>query len=265
MRAAGCAGCVWLTLMASAPYRIVPLGTGGWFAADGRETACVLVVAGEDALLLDAGSGLRRLVTQPDLLAGVARLHVVLSHFHVDHTSGLAALPALNLHAGIWGPGRWLYRIPTQRILAPLMSPPLSPSAPHEFGSVHELVSGEQAIGPFRVRARAQTLHYAPTVALRVDDRLGYVTDTGYERQTADLVAGVQLLLHEAWSADGSGDRERFSATAREAAVTAAAAGAERLVLIHIDPRLDSTAPLLEAARAVFPATELGEDGRSLS
>jgi ribonuclease BN (tRNA processing enzyme) len=250
--------------MLASTHRVTLLGTGGWFPSDRRETACVLVVAGEDALLLDAGSGMRRLISQPQLLDGVARLHIVLSHFHVDHIAGLAVLPAIRLHAGIWGPGRWLYDTPTAEILAPLMRPPLSPSAAHEFGSVHELAAGSQAIGPFTLRARAQSLHYAPTAGFRVDDRLAYVTDTGFERDTAALVAGVPLLLYEAWSVDRASGDERFSATAREAATIAAEAGAGQLVLIHIDPRLGDPDRLLDAARAVFEPAELGEDGRVL-
>jgi ribonuclease BN (tRNA processing enzyme) len=71
------------------------LGTGGWMPTDRRETACYALRDGADLLVLDAGTGFRRLVTDPALLEGVERLHVVLTHFHLDHTAGLVCLPAL--------------------------------------------------------------------------------------------------------------------------------------------------------------------------
>jgi glyoxylase-like metal-dependent hydrolase (beta-lactamase superfamily II) len=77
-----------------------------------RETTCVLVRDGARALVLDAGSGLRRLVDEPTLLDGVARLDVVLTHFHLDHVCGLAYTPALPLRPTLWAPGRWLYDTP---------------------------------------------------------------------------------------------------------------------------------------------------------
>ena len=70
------------------------LGSAGWFAARGRETTCVLVRDDEAALLLDAGTGLQRLVGS-DLLDGVASLDIVLTHFHLDRVAGLNAVPAL--------------------------------------------------------------------------------------------------------------------------------------------------------------------------
>lgn len=45
------------------------LGTGGWLPTDERETACMYVRSGPDVLLLDAGTGARRLITEPALLA----------------------------------------------------------------------------------------------------------------------------------------------------------------------------------------------------
>jgi ribonuclease BN (tRNA processing enzyme) len=44
--------------------------------------------------------------------------------------------------------------------------------------------------------------------------------------------------------------------------VIAAAAGVERLLLLHVNPELDDEEPLLRYARPAFAATELGRDGR---
>jgi glyoxylase-like metal-dependent hydrolase (beta-lactamase superfamily II) len=78
---------------------------------------------GEHGLLLDAGTGARRLLTDSDLVDGVTALDVVLTHFHLDHVCGLLYLPALLTlcelegHPRVWAPGRWLYDTPSAELL----------------------------------------------------------------------------------------------------------------------------------------------------
>ena len=43
------------------------LGGGGWFPAHGRHTASALVRDGAHAILIDAGTGISRLVESPEL------------------------------------------------------------------------------------------------------------------------------------------------------------------------------------------------------
>src|SRR5438309_8187438 len=102
------------------------LGAGGWFPAHGRHTACALLRDGPNAVLIDAGTGVGRLVERPDLLAGVEQLDIVLTHFHLDHVAGLAYLPALERSYGttLWGPGRLLYEAPTEAVLSRLSHEP---------------------------------------------------------------------------------------------------------------------------------------------
>src|SRR2546422_11533633 len=87
------------------------LGGGGWFPAQGRQTACALLRLGDAAILIDAGTGVGRFAERPELLDGVRRLDILLTHFHLDHVCGLAYLPSLNRceETMIWGPGSLLY------------------------------------------------------------------------------------------------------------------------------------------------------------
>src|SRR5206468_3540690 len=102
-------------------------GSGGGIPSSARETACLFVRDGDSGLLLDAGSGLRRLRDDPALLEGIERVDVVLTHFHFDHVCGLPVLGWLPVEAAIWAPGRWLYDRPSADILASLRRPPISP------------------------------------------------------------------------------------------------------------------------------------------
>ena len=233
---------------------------------DRRETACVYVRDGADLLLLDAGTGMRRLVTEPQLLDGVERLHVVLTHFHLDHTVGLIALPALRSIPvrEVWAPGRLVGRTPAGELVRRLLAPPfLAASADDVDGemltAVHEL-EGEAAVGPFRIETRLQPLHNGPTLALRVNGELAYCTDTAYDRDNAAFARGARVLLHEAFHAADETE-DRMHSAAGEAARIAAGAGVERLILVHVSPKPGADEGLADFARARFAATEIGRDG----
>src|SRR5580704_4072393 len=105
------------------------LGGGGWFPAHGRHTACALLRMGDEAIMIDAGTGVSRLIERPELLDGVETLDIVLTHFHLDHVVGLAYLPAIGLctQTTVWGPGKLLYDRPTFDLLARLTHEPIHP------------------------------------------------------------------------------------------------------------------------------------------
>jgi ribonuclease BN (tRNA processing enzyme) len=244
--------------------RISILGSGGGAPSAARETSCILIRAGSRALLLDMGTGARRLLTDPSLLKGAGELHVVLTHFHFDHVCGLPFLPWLRVSAAIWAPGRWLYEMESEDILDPLRRPPVAPDDLTDAYPINELSPRGQVIAGFEVRASPQPRHWAPTVGLRIDDDLAYVTDTPYEASSSDLAEGVTHLLHEAWSSSRAPIYPDRDATAADAARVALEARAKDLTLIHINPALDDLAVLLDDARETFQRVALGEDGLTL-
>jgi ribonuclease BN (tRNA processing enzyme) len=243
------------------------LGSGGWIPTTKRETCCTFLRKDSQALLLDAGTGVHRLLEQPELLAGVGRLNVVLTHFHVDHIVGLSYLPALSLPEPptIWGPGQLLAGGSTRSILERLLSPPIF-SAPLRTiaGDVLEIPK-ERAfeVGPFSMSIRIQELHAGSTVALRIGDDLTYCTDTGPDPGNVGFASGSRVLLHEAWYARESSDDGNHSAGG-DAGRIAREAGVDHLVLIHINP-LEASDEALEASAArEFPATRVGVDLEAL-
>ena len=234
--------------------------------SDTRETACVYLRDGEHVLLLDAGTGLRRLVTEPRLLDGVHRLSIVLSHFHLDHTTGLVCVPALRHVAAreVWPPGRLLAGVSAAEIVHRLLGPPFlfASSADVTDGmltGIHEL-DGEVEIGSFRLQTRVQPLHNGLTLALKVNGELAYCTDTAYDEENAAFARGARLLLHEAFHAADETE-DRIHSAAGEAARLAAAAGVERLVLVHVHPLLEADDELLRFAQPRFAAAVVARDG----
>ncbi len=233
---------------------------------DRRETACVYIRDGSDVLLLDAGTGMRRLQTDPDLLEGVSALHIALTHFHLDHVAGLVGLPGLAHleRRELWAPGRVVAGAPADAVVHRLLGPPFLAATPGHVTSqlltqIHEL-TGDAEIGPFRVQTRVQPHHAGPTLAFKVRGDLAYCTDTAFDAANADFVRGATVLLHEAFHPTDSTEDTMHSASG-EAARIAAMAGVDRLVICHVSPLLTDEEALLAPARARFAASEVGVDG----
>ncbi len=222
---------------------LIPLGTNGYFPSFGRETMAFLVLADELALLLDAGTGVGRLA-EPELAGRLAgrRLEVVLSHYHLDHVVGLAALPALwsgpvRLHA----PAAPLVDAEARAALDRLLAPPLFPHRLEEMPSIEVLpYCGERLrLGPLELRLRRQR-HPGGSVGMRLGDALAYVTDTELESGTIDLARGVDTLLHEVWFDEAQAAAPGFAARGHSwsggVAGLADRAAVRRLAPVHHHP-----------------------------
>ncbi len=247
---------------------LVILGGGGWFPAHGRHTACALLRDGDAAILIDAGTGTSRLVENPSLLAGVERLDIVLTHFHLDHVAGLAYLPAAGLahETTVWGPGATLYGTPTKELLAPLAHEPFHPvSLEQQEIEVRDLPAGEIELAGVRIDTRRQDRHSAPTLGLRFGDALAWITDTAYDPDSARFAHGVGTLAHEAWFTSDAPRNPDVHSSATQAAETAARAEVERLLLIHLPPFRADLADLACEAQSTVPRAVLAEDGCDVS
>jgi len=92
--------------------------------------------------------------------------------------------------------------------------------------------------------------------------RIAFCTDTRPCDAAIELARDADLLIHEATYANDHANeaRERFHATAEEAAHVAVAANARRLVLTHISARYDDTSVLQAEAAAIFSPVEIASD-----
>lgn len=261
--------------------RLSLLGTQGWIPTETRETTCFAVEDDRRLLLFDAGTGFRRLVTPPfrRLLEGRTEIHLLLTHYHLDHVCGLAYLPAvladrrLTVHA----PAAALTGVDPREALADLIRQPYNPRPWDDLAGValEELRAGDNDVAGHRVRVRAQK-HSDTSVAYRLDDALVVATDTMADPATTEFAEGAAVLLHEAWYVgEGPGAnvpealRPGYAAHSEALAVAklAAAADVGRLVLIHLNPLDDEAAytAMAAAARAVFAATDVWPDGSLIS
>jgi ribonuclease BN (tRNA processing enzyme) len=236
------------------------LGSGGFVPTGRRETSSLLLLPGDEdaAVVVDAGTGLRRLVTDPGLLQGREELHVVLTHFHIDHITGLPYLTELVADHRIWvhGPGAALYGTTTFAILGRIFTHPVMPVGLIELGvEVRDLWPGEVEIGGLPLRARRQECHTDPTLGLRLGDDLTWCTDTEADPRNAELAEGCRVLCHDAWGPPAAPGHP----TPAEAAQVAVDAGVERLVLIHVPPNADEDRMRAQAGE-VHPHVTVGTD-----
>lgn len=218
--------------------------------------------------MIDAGTGVSRLIERPELLEGCETLDIVLSHFHLDHIAGLAYLPALDLcdETRVWGPGQLLYETHTFDVLDQLTHEPVHPVPLEQQDiEVRELSGKEFELGGMRVAVRRQDRHTAPTLAFRFDDQLTWITDTAYDPDSAAFAAGSQLLAHEAWFVSDRPRNETIHSSAAQAAQVAVDADVQRLLLIHLPPFQESVEELVLEAQAAAPLAESAAEGMGLA
>jgi len=182
----------------------------------GGNTSCVEVrLASGDAIVLDAGTGMRPLgvAMQDDMPAG---LHVMLSHLHLDHLQGLGFFRPLfmpGVDIDLWGPASPVQHL-AERI-AMYISPPLFPVHLDDVPSTlrfHDAPEIEVAIGSAKVRAALVT-HQGPTVGYRIEDEGrvfvylpdhepapgGSLRDIPADWMSGNEIAhGADVLLHDA-------------------------------------------------------------------
>ena len=245
--------------------RMTVLGSGGWIPTSSRQTSCYLITSGTEALVFDAGTGLGALHIDPSLLDGVQTVTIVLSHFHLDHVTGLGFVSARGLggrELTIAGPGALSYGQPTRAIVeAQLLASPLQTASPVASARWAELGWDTLGFAGHEVETWEQIRHTLPSAGFRIGDRIAYCTDTEFDPETIARTAGVSTLLHEAWE---PADAERGHSSGEEAARIAVEAGVSRLLLTHNHPLPGVPELTAAAAQAVFATAMSATDGAVL-
>lgn len=223
----------------------------------GGNTPCVEVRLRDGTLLvLDAGTGIRPLGVQlaPAL---PRRIHLLLTHLHLDHLQGLGFFPPLwnpEVEVHVWGPPSPVHSLEAR--IEKYLSPPLFPVRLSELSSrvaFHDVPEEPWRIGGARVTAEP-VAHQGPTVGYRIEENghaLAYIPDhePARGRDLAELqpewisgcgvAEGADVLLHDAqYTEEEYAERVGWGHSSIPQAVTfARLAGARHLVLFHHDPQ----------------------------
>ncbi len=251
----------------------VPVHTPA-FAAYGGATSCVLVKAGDETFILDAGTGLRG----DRLSAFAAKPHftMLISHAHADHLMGFP------IFSPLFDP-RWsgdVFLRPRNGLdaraqIEALMSPPLWPvrtdalRADVRFRDVPDAFSvGDVTVEALDVRHPGGCTAYKLT---RNGVSLVYATDFEAGEDEADFVrfAGdCTLLLLDAQYTPEEYTRTRGfgHSTAERAAALAGECGAKNTIFIHHDPnRTDDILTAWDRAWTEgHPSMHFGREGEEV-
>jgi phosphoribosyl 1,2-cyclic phosphodiesterase len=221
----------------------------------GGNTSCVeVMLEDEAAVVLDAGTGIRALGL--DLVRrGTRRIHLFLTHLHLDHLEGLRFFAPLwdeQVTLEVWGPRSPVVSL-RERIMR-AFSPPLFPL---DFRDVparvvfHDLPAEPWRGGGVSLFSDL-VLHPGPTLGFRLEtgrSSLAYLPDhepalAGIEGRSRDwisggaLAAGADVVLHDAQYLHQEYDAKIGwgHSSVDHAVAFCHAVDARRLVLFHHEP-----------------------------
>ena len=262
-------------------------GVRGSIASPGPETAevggntsCVEVRCGSTRIILDAGTGVRKL-GDALLTEGPVRATLLLSHLHWDHIQGLPFFVPAYLPSSRLSVVGCTHGVGTLReTLATQMAAPNFPVRLDELGAeiaCREVRHGEAFdVGDVKVRV-AKLNHPGGVLAYRLEHEgrsLVYATDTEHyacvDPTLRALAEGADVLIYDSQYTPDEyrGDRGRSRvgwghSTYVAGAELARAAGVGTYVLFHHDPqRTDAgVAEMERAARDLFPGSVAAREG----
>ena len=223
----------------------------------GGNTSCVEVSLDDGTILvLDAGTGIRRLGFEL-VDRGMRKIHLFLTHLHLDHLEGLRFFAPLwdeRVELDIWGPPS--HQLSLGERVARAFSPPLFPVELRDVPATvtfHDVPREPWTIDHASLVAHL-VVHPGPTVGYRIETRsasFAYLPDHEPAlagaiagRSTdwisgASLASGVDALVHDAqYFEDEYEERIGWGhSSVADAVAFTRAAGAGRLVLFHHEPR----------------------------
>jgi ribonuclease BN (tRNA processing enzyme) len=231
---------------------LIVLGASGSFAGPHGPCSGYLVRSGDTTVWLDCGNGTFGHLQE---YCDVEKLDaVVVTHEHPDHCVDIYGLHVL-MRYGLEREGLPVY--------APEgLSEHLGSLVGGDWGGAfawHEIhADARTEIGPLALRF-SRTDHPPPTYAVELVSngrRLVYTSDTGPDWSVGAFAYGADLVLSEStYLADDKPVDIHLSA--REAGKAAREAGARRLMLTHLWPRLDPKAVVEEGSEAFGEAVTL--------
>lgn len=253
--------------------KIVFLGTNGWYTNQIGNTACILIDYTEGYIILDAGNGIYKI---DEYIKEEKPISLFISHFHLDHVSGLHTLGKFEFYQGIdvyVGEGR-------KKDFETLVNPPytigFNPSPRNILNlktqiRLHELSEGNHNV-PFPVTV-VELFHAYRNHGYRFvleGKTIAYSGDCGVSKESNKLAEQSNVLIYEcSFAEDKPSARVWGHVTPEQAARVAKDCEVEKLILTHFDPTeyptLESRADTERRAKRIFPATIVAKDDFTIS
>ena len=249
---------------------IVFLGTGSGMSTRRAHTAIAMGCPDGTTLLLDGSSGNSAL--RNGEAAGIRALdydHVLLSHDHQDHLSGLMFIQGRRSHEtpdesplSIYGSALGLDGLRKAAIAGRV--PDIRDGAAYNHGGRQvmrwqDVARGHKLeLGPDTVAWSFDVDHIPGSIGWRIESggvSVVFSGDTTYSRGLVEAAQGADLLIHEALATDAAHEAvaSRLHSTSGDAARSAVQASVKQLIVTHIDNGFhEDQTPLLEDAASHY-------------
>ncbi len=252
--------------------KITFLGTNGWYSSPTGDTPCVLIETKDRYIILDAGNGMYKL---DRYIREDKPISLFISHFHIDHTSGLHTLAKFDFKQGIdvyVGQGR-------SRDFKTLVHPPFTIGyEPHPKNiaqlktpiRLHELSEEGESI-PFFAQALPQHHAYIDHgYRLELEGKIiAYTGDCGLTEKVKPLAENADILISECSNKQTDSPDIWGHLDPMLAAQIAKEGKVKQLILTHFSPAayptLDEREEALAKAKEIFPNTIAATDGMEFS
>ncbi|MCR4305945.1 MAG: MBL fold metallo-hydrolase [Candidatus Daviesbacteria bacterium] len=234
--------------------KIYFLGTNGWYTTPTGNTPCILIDSQEGYVIFDAGNGLYKI---DQYIKEDKPISLFISHFHLDHVSGLHTLSKFNFTQPIkiyLAKGR-------KKDFETLFNAPYTSTDVNI--EVHELEEGKNEVGfsveIFRMHHNHEDHGFRVTLEGKV---IAYSGDTGICDNSKLLAQNAEMLIHECsypQVIDNWGHVDPILA-----ATLAKEANVKKLILTHFDAAkytsLEKRKWAEDEARKIFPNTQAADD-----
>lgn len=248
--------------------KITFLGTNGWYTDEKGNTPCILIDSPERYIIFDAGNGFYKL---DQYITDDKPVSLFISHFHIDHVSGLHTLSKFNFPNGLdiyVGPGR-------KMDFETLVNTPFTVGFTKDDQNIHqqnmpvrleELPTGKTEAPGFPVET-IELHHGYRDHGYRVEIEgkiIAYSGDCGINEMSLELARDADVLIHECSFFEPNPDDNWGHVDATQAATLARDSGVKKLLLTHFDPMqyksLGDRRIAEGKARTIFPQSFVMHD-----
>ncbi|MCE9613072.1 MAG: MBL fold metallo-hydrolase [Lentisphaerae bacterium] len=235
-----------------------PVAQPGYMRYGGETTSYLVEGAAGERVIVDAGTGVRALGARLQKQHGPRRVHLLLTHYHLDHTMGLPALGLLydrRWTVTMAAPSRGRHVV--RDVMPRLLHAPFWPLQVEDMGAAVRYRNLPRTCGTHPLRIGALRVRWCPVqhpggcTAYRLEEgpkAVVVATDVEWARSTPAAQGALAALCREPTPArvlimDGQYSRGTYAAHAgwghstwEECVALARATGVRRLLITHHAP-----------------------------